>query len=118
MRSLTLSAQLDRSPRLLQCVDLRDQYVAAGAKAGVVQTFDFTHATAAEARSQVMHFCVSWCDAACLGHFMAAEPLGSVQSQWTPIANGTSLALAADDIAVLILISILILILIKKRGRI
>lgn len=69
--------------------------MAAGAKAGVVQTFDFTHAAAAEARSQVMHFCVLWCDAACLGHFMAAEPLVglrvSVQLQWTPISSPASL---------------------------
>lgn len=57
--------------------------MAAGAKAGVVQTFDFTHAASAEARSQVMHFCVLWCDAACLGHFMAAEPLVGLRVQFS-----------------------------------
>lgn len=38
----------------LHCCELRDQFVAAGSKTGVVQTFDFTRAADAEAHSQVM----------------------------------------------------------------
>jgi hypothetical protein len=39
----------------LHCVDLADQFAAAGAKSGAVQTFDFSGAAAAAERSQVSY---------------------------------------------------------------
>ena len=45
--------QLPAQDARLHCVDLADQFAAAGAKSGAVQTFDFSGAKAAAERSQV-----------------------------------------------------------------
>lgn len=45
--------QLPAHDARLHCVDLADQFAAAGAKSGAVQTFDFSGAAAAAERSQV-----------------------------------------------------------------
>ena len=45
--------QLPAHDARLHCVDLADQFAAAGARSGAVQTFNFSGAQAAEERSQV-----------------------------------------------------------------
>ena len=47
--------QLPAHDARLHCVDLADQFAAAGAKSGAVQTFDFSGAAAAAERSQVCY---------------------------------------------------------------
>ena len=53
--------QLPAHDARLHCVDLADQFAAAGAKSGAVQTFDFSGAAAAAERSQVGKLaCQAW----------------------------------------------------------